>query len=199
LDAFGCCQTKKIKQRRQGHTILRKLKPNLRDLELKKTLDNKSNTMITMSSAIAALLIGLGTFILTRIIPSTPFYNIAIFSIIAGIILALIAISLFVRSYTLKSYRYPMGHENFFEDKGKGKYKKEIVDKWRNADIEEYNDRIIQEYWESIRNNADNNKRKGRELKYGQWLFFGLVLSISVLLISLLIGSLLGYHLIKAG
>jgi uncharacterized protein YnzC (UPF0291/DUF896 family) len=158
-----------------------------RDLDIKTILDGKAANMITMSSAIATFLLAIATFVVTNINPAHVFYEIAILFVIAGIVLATSAISFFVRSFTIRNYAYPVGHERFFEN---NVYNKEMADRFRTATKDEFNEHLIEEYLGSIKTNAKSNLEKANRLKYGQWLFFGLVLSISILLGSLLILAL---------
>ena len=104
-----------------------------KEIDLRKNLDAKANTMITVASGVSTLLIAIGTFLVSRILQQNVYgiyvYGISIAILGVGIVLAVLGIAFFIQAYSLRDYRYPMGHEWFFPQ---GEYKKERVDSVRN-------------------------------------------------------------------
>jgi hypothetical protein len=137
-------------------------------LDIKTALDDKATKMITMSSAVATLLLGLATFIVTNINSQFIYFQIGILFIISGIISALISISLFIKSFTIRDYDFPVGHEQFFKN---GKYDETTANKFITATKEKFQQHLIHEYLQSIKPNAQSNENKATKLKQGQWLF----------------------------
>ncbi len=164
-----------------------------RDLKLKENLDSKSTTMITMSSTIMTILISIGTFLVAKIEPKTELFTAAVIILILGTILAATCVVLLIRSYSIKKYRYPMGHEEFFDKEGN--YKKSSVEKFRDASKEDFAIHIMKEYLESIKFNVSSNEAKSSKIKIAQWFLLGAIGSIVVLLGFVLISS--GAHLVS--
>jgi hypothetical protein len=89
-----------------------------KDIDLRKTLDNKANTIITVISGITTLLIAIGTFLISRIVEKNIVYDISIGILALGVVLATVSIWYFIQSYSLRSYKYAVGHEYFFDEQG---------------------------------------------------------------------------------
>lgn len=89
-----------------------------KDIDLRKTLDNKANSMITVISGITTLLIAIGTFLISRIVEKNIVYDRSIGILAWGVVLATVSIFYFIQSYSLRSYKYAVGHEYFFDEKG---------------------------------------------------------------------------------
>jgi hypothetical protein len=70
-----------------------------KEIDLRKTLDSKANTMITVASGISTLLIAIGTFLISRIVDKNAYYGISIAILAIGIVLAIIGIWFFIQSY----------------------------------------------------------------------------------------------------
>ena len=82
------------------------------DLTWKNSLDNKATTMISISSAITTFLTAIATFLFSRAININPlFLSTTIIILLVATITAIIAIFFFIRSYTIKDYRFPIGYE----------------------------------------------------------------------------------------
>ncbi len=80
-----------------------------KDLQWKDSLDNKSDKMITMSSALATLMIGLGTFLVSRIASMSWLYLVDIFLLMVGVLLAALAIALFINAFKIRNYTVAFG------------------------------------------------------------------------------------------
>ena len=170
-------------------TFLNELKCQYeRDLDLKKTLDNKATNMITVASSIVTLNIAIGTFLISKIngIGAVYFSTIAILFIVIG--LALFSISRFISSYALRGYQYPFGHELFFE---KNEYNVNLVEKVRGLPERELNDRLFKGYLKSIKTCAELNDDKATGIRGGQKVLIVALIGIAFLigLILILTGS----------
>ncbi len=157
------------------------------DLNWKNSLDNKANTMITMSSAITTLLIAIVTFLFSRININHSFYPLIILILLGAIIFAIIAILFFIKAYTIKDYRFPVGHEAFFNKNG---YDKEMVDKFLLYTKEKFNKHLVREYLESIKVNSANLANKAKNIKYGQYFYLGSISAIVIILAIIIVTTL---------
>jgi hypothetical protein len=169
-----------------GNSFIAEIKTQFeRELSVKDTLDRKSANMITMSSSISAAIIAIATFALAYKL--TINNDFAVITISIALTIGMSAIGLFIWSYHLRNYQYPLGHEIFFKDKGNGKYRKDIVNNWQSSSTKTFNDRIVEEYLSSIKTNANSNKSKARALEFGQWVFLCSIAMVSFWLIISLI------------
>ncbi|HZD34892.1 MAG TPA: hypothetical protein VE130_06775, partial [Nitrososphaeraceae archaeon] len=146
--------------------FLKELKQQFeRAVDLRKNLDTKANTMITIAGAISTLLLAIATFLITKINPADgiPTWPIAIFSL--GIISAIMAISFFIRSYSIKKYYHPMGAKYFFN---KDELLEENIDRFRNYPKEKFAGYLIKEYLKAIKSFSEKNSSKSRNIRVGQ-------------------------------
>jgi hypothetical protein len=150
-----------------------------RDLDIRKTLDSKATSTITMSGTIVTILIGIGTFLVTRLDPTSQVYGTSLIIFAIGVISAITCIGFVITSYMLKKYIYPMGHEQFFIN---GEYNTEMSDKFRKAPRDQFTKRMIQEYLTSIKNFSKVNADKAILIKIGQVLFLGCIALTAILL-----------------
>ena len=157
------------------------------EIDLRKTLDSKANTMITISSGISTLLIAIGTFLVSRIVDKNIYYGVSIAILATGIISAVIAILFFIQSYAIRKYKYPMGAVSFFRD---GEYDKKSVENVRNLSKREFNDKMISGYLKSIKNSGEQNKKRAEKIMNGQ---ICLIIAIAT------VGCLIGFILISMG
>jgi hypothetical protein len=111
-----------------------------KELDLKSKLDTKSNTMVSISGTVAALIMGFGSFLI-RDIPLSKLEIIIPTTIILLVEITLIVITIkySISAYKLREYYYPVSHKEFFD--AKGDFKEEIIDT-------EY--LLIKEYLKSI-------------------------------------------------
>lgn len=156
-------------------------------LDLKKTTDNKANTMITIASSIITLNVAVGTFLITRIAEKDSNYYSASIAILAiGVIIAAVSIQRFIHAYGIRKYYYPMGSTAFF---GKGEYKPEWVDEVRNLPEKEFDDKLFKGYLEALKTAEENNQSKTGSIKQGQILLTIGLGAIVVLVIFVLISA----------
>jgi hypothetical protein len=137
-----------------------------KELELRNSLDSKANNMLTVCGSIITIAIAIATFLVSRIFPSI-FVIIGLIALGAGIFCAAQAMSSFIKSYSLRSYRFAMGDEVFF-DKKTGEYNKEQTMQFLNTKKEVFAGHMAKEYLESIRQNKTRNQEKGDMIKNGQ-------------------------------
>ena len=174
-----------------------------RDMEVRNNLDSKSTHLITMSSTIVTILVSIGTFLVSKIgvnpiiEPIYPFaypliFYVSLLILGLGIILSTFCILYLTKSYAIRKYRYPMGHEVFFKG---DKYQQELADKFRNYSSETFNKHIVKEYLESIKNNSETISHKAGMIKKGQKFLNPAIGSIAVLLVFILLTF--GMNLIK--
>jgi hypothetical protein len=174
-----------------------------RETDFKKTLDDKSSTMVTMASSVSTLLIAIGTFLITRIEPKASGFPESIFfdSIIilsVGIVFAIIAAYNFIRAYSLRSYLFPFAKKDFFykeNENGEDEYKRKAMEDFRTADnasIERY---IIQEYARCIVDFGSKNEQRSRNIVWGQRFLMVSIGSVGFLLALVLISA--GFGIIK--
>lgn len=149
-----------------------------RELELRNILDNKVTNLITTSSSIMTISIAIATFLISRIqsiyitIPSLVILGV-------GILFATRATLYFLNSYSLKTYRFAMGSESFFDDAGK--YKEDVAKRFLNARRQTFAEHIAKEYLESINRNMKTNQDKANSIKNGQRSLNWSVLTVSML------------------
>jgi tetrahydromethanopterin S-methyltransferase subunit B len=165
-----------------------------KEIDIRKTLDNKANTMITVTSGISTLLIAIGTFLISRIVDKNMYYGISIGILTIGLVLAIIGIWFFIRSYSVRRYKYAIGTEYFF-DESTGEYKKDHVEKIRNLSKKEFKSRLIKGYLESIKRSAELNLQKGNAIKTGQKFMTFTIISVAILVACVL--ALMGAGTIK--
>ena len=162
-----------------------------REIDLRVNLDNKVNNLITMSASIMTVLIALGTLLVIKIDPRAEIFGISICIFIAGIVFASIAIWFFIKSYSIRKYRYPMGHEAFFDESGT--YLKDIVHRFTVSSKEKFSEHIVKEYILSIKNFAERNGDKATATRNGQAMLLVSAISVASLLIFILISFGLKY------
>jgi hypothetical protein len=150
-----------------------------KDIDLRKTLDNKANTMITVISGITILLIAIGTFLISRIAEKNIVYDISIGILAWGVVLATVSIWYFIQSYSLRSYKYAVGHEYFFDEEGN--YKKELVQTMRELPKKQFNDLLYKGYLESIKTSATLNEDKAIGISKGQRFLIYTLLTTAIL------------------
>jgi hypothetical protein len=61
---------------------------------------------------------------ISRIVEKNIVYDISIGILAWGVVLATVSIGFSIQSYSLRSYKYAVGHEYFFDEKGN--YKEEL-------------------------------------------------------------------------
>src|SRR5688572_23909696 len=160
-----------------------------RGIDLRKSVDSKTNNMITISGSIATLNIAIGTFLISRINEHNLFYYISVGILSIGIILSIISMWRLINSYNIQQYKYPFGHEYFFKGQT---YQKDRVQNVRNLEDFEFKDRVFKGYLESIKNTKEMNLSKTNKIRDGQrylsWAILSVGIQIGFILISIGLG-----------
>ena len=159
-----------------------------RDIERITHLDNKATNMVTMDGAISAALLTIASFLVNIMNEQNWILGLEILIIFIGVILSSLAIIFFLLALKTRDFSEVFGAEIYFEN---GKYKKDLVDKFRTAN-KETSDRQIEDYLWSNYRNRKMIIAKGKYLRYGQWLFGASIISVSVVLVSVLLFSASG-------
>jgi hypothetical protein len=142
-----------------------------KEFEIKSMLDNKANSIISMSGTIATLFMGFGSFLLIKIEPSK--YEILIpasIFLMTEVVLTTFTIWYSTNSYRLREYRYVMGHERFFEKKS-GVFKEYEAEQFKKSTEEKFEDLMIEVYLKTIKENAEKNEDKANKIDHAQKLF----------------------------
>ena len=94
-----------------------------------------------------------------------------------------------INSYNIQQYKYPFGHEYFFNGET---YQKDRVQKVRNLEDIEFKDRVFKGYLKSIKNTKEMNLSKTNKIRDGQrflsWAILSVGIQIGFILISVGLG-----------
>lgn len=161
------------------------------EVDLKKTVDTKTSTLITISGSIATLNIAIGTFLIARIQDHNWFYFGPILILCGGILLSMISTWKFTSSYGVRDYKYPFGHEFFFDKNGS--YESDKVQKVRDLSEREFKDRVFKSYLESIKTFAKINKDRSSKMRERQKYLTRSIAAVGVQVIFIIILVGLGY------
>lgn len=155
------------------HALIKELKDqDLKQFELKNRLDGKASNLITISITTTTFLLGFGIFLLTNMERTPEVFSIYSIFGISGIVATGLTVLFSTLSYTLKPYRYVMNVQTVFFDEN-GKYREDIVIKFRKASAEQFNDTMIEDYIKAIHENENTNDAKAGKIKFAQWFFVG--------------------------
>src|SRR5438093_2138904 len=102
-----------------AEALLGKLKNQFdREIDLKKSLDNKINSLITIAGSIITLNIAIGTFLISKLQwADSNYYYYPIILEAIGIGFSLVSMYFFISKFGVKTYTYPFGHEQFYDGK----------------------------------------------------------------------------------
>ena len=149
-----------------------------KDFELKNTLDSKASNMSTISGSIVTISLLIATFLISKI-TSDIYVGISVGILAIGILFGILTIINFLRSYSVRRYRYAMGHEAFFDEQ---EYKKEVAKRFITASKQTFAEHLAREYLESIKHNMKANEDKANIIKEAQTY-----LTIEIAIISVLV------------
>lgn len=157
------------------------------ELRLKETLDDKASKIIAAAGAVATLLFGFGSFLFisNNNTNGPEFFSqlgIAILLMI-GAAASIVAILFALLAYRLHKYRYAMGHEQFYNEKT-GTIEESVLNHFKKASTDNFDDRMIREYLQSVKENAEMNAKKVQWITIAHWWFFGSVTSPIIMIIS---------------
>lgn len=156
-----------------------------REVELRKNLDSKINSLITMVGSIMTLNIAIGTFLISKLQwEDSNYYYFPIFLQVIGIIFSLVSMYFFISKFGIKTYTYPFGHEQFYEGK---EYSQKKTNDLKSLPIDKFKDSQIMAYAKSINTSAQINDDRKDGIKWGQRFLAFTLIMISILVISILI------------
>ncbi|WP_148685647.1 hypothetical protein [Candidatus Nitrosocosmicus hydrocola] len=164
--------------------FLSELKSQLeKDSDIRRTLDTKANTMIVMSSSISTLLITVGTLLIKSISENANHFSLILYVpiLILGIVLSSISIIMFVKSLSLRRYRFPIGHEIFLNENDE--LNQTNIDKFRTLSKKKFMGHMIKEYLLSIKNHEKLNGEKGSYISNGQIFVIANIINFSILIL----------------
>jgi hypothetical protein len=190
--AKGALETGAAEKKSTQEKFLSELKEQFTQIhELRAGLDEKTDKMITLASAVATLLIGLGTFLVANVLePKTLLFLVDIIILSIGVILSAFAIFSFIVAYRVRGIRFPFPPEKYVDSELQINFAE--VDKVSKKETTEFDKDTIDAYLVSLRSAQIALKTKGGSIKWGQILFLFSLVSVMVVLIATLGGIALG-------
>ena len=161
-------------------------KQNNREFDLKNSLENKSNSLITVSGIVIPLLFAFGIFVIEKIDRGYPLFGVAEGLLCFIVILNIIAIVFAVLSAKIRNYEYPFLHFNFYDDTDK--INTSAIKEYIDSEPNKFNELLIEEYLSCNKSNFEINEKKANYIKIGQCVFI-----VSLGLIPILIGILFSF------
>ncbi len=155
-------------------------KQNSREFDLKNSLENKSNSLITISGIVIPLLFAFGIFVIEKIDRNYSLFIVAVGLLSLIIILNVIAIIFAVLSAKIRNYEYPFLHFNFYDDTNK--INVNAIKEYTDSEPDKFNELLIEEYLSCNKFNYEINQKKANYIKIGQLIF-----TISLVLVPILI------------
>jgi|SRR5215204_3117652 len=162
-------------------------KQNNRELDLKNSLENKSNSLITVSGIVIPLLFAFGIFVMEKIDRSYHLFWITAGILSFIIILNISSLLLAVWSAKIRHYRYPFSHFNFFDKTNK--INVSAIKEYTNSKQNEFNEMLIEAYLKSNKCNFETNEKKAKYIRIGQYIFIGSLILLSVLIVMVFLYS----------
>jgi len=162
-------------------------KQNNRELDLKNSLENKSNSLITVSGIVIPLLFAFSIFIIEKIDRSYHLFWITAGILSCIIILNISSLVFAVWSAKIRHYRYPFTHFNFFDNTDK--INVSAIKKYTNSQENEFNEMLIKAYLKSNKRNFETNEKKAKYIRIGQYIFIGSLILVSVLVVMVFLYS----------
>ena len=162
-------------------------KQNNRELDLKNSLENKSNSLITVSGIVIPLLFAFGIFVIEKIDRSYSLFGVAVIILSFIIILNISSLVLAVWSAKIRHYKYPFTHFNFFDNTNK--INVSAIKKYTNSKENEFNEMLIEAYLKSNKRNFEINEKKAKYIRIGQYIFIGSLILVSVLVVMVFLYS----------
>ena len=143
--------------------------------EVKSTLENKGNNIMTISGTVAALLFGFGALFLKNLHPDYQFLFVFIALLIGGIIICVVAILLCGLSFRLQKYNVAIGLDFFAKNK-------DLIAVYKKAPADTFNNTMIQAYIDAMEQNNILNNNKTTLITLAQWMFFASMVIVPILL-----------------
>jgi hypothetical protein len=161
-----------------------------REIDLKKSIDSKINSFITTSSSITTLNVAIGVFFLSKIENTTNFYYyIPIILLGCVTLFAIVSILRFTSIYGIRMYKYPFGHQHFFEN---NVYSWEKVNKIKDFQEDDFKLMMIKNYIESIKTFDEINEERTNKVKKGQIYLTASLIAITSMILFILTSLIFG-------
>ncbi len=163
-----------------------------RDMDIKSKLDTKGQSMITMSGTVTALFTGFGTYLLNTVVSTNIFFIPALIFLLGEVITTTFTVYFSTKSYRLKEYEYPMGHEVFLlesshRDREKAEWDNDELIRYKKMNQEEFEDKMIRSYVRCMEHNKKINDKKAENIEKSQTAFLLsiIIIPLFVLMIAL--------------
>jgi len=154
-----------------------------RQIDLRKNLDTKVNSMITLATGLITVNLAIAGFLVSKITDNFVVYYVSIGIFCVVIYFAINAIWKLVKVYEIKQYDYPIGYEYLFDA---NEFDESMIDGVKNITESQYNDRMIKGYLNDIKSHEILNIEKVNGINEGQ-----LWITRSLITIAILIGFVL--------
>jgi hypothetical protein len=157
--------------------------------QLRKNLDDKAKSIITVSGVITTLLFGFATLVLKD--GHDPAYQMMFVYIkdllFASVVPIILSIFLSTVSLKLQKYALPFSHASFYDEKDtkREKFDKEKIKKTIDSSLIVFNNTLIKNYLDANRINAKENNFKTLMITLAQWAFVVGISLITALVILL--------------
>jgi hypothetical protein len=153
-------------------------------IQTKDRIENRAGSIVTTAATIAALVFGLGGYILGNIEPDYYLKNVMSYVLIFGIISAITAaLSGLLVAYSRKKYRFAVTYGVFFNSDGT--LNNELIQRFREATDDTFSSLMTREYLQSIKYNTEKNNESAKKLQLAQWSLFSSVVAILTLVVLL--------------
>ena len=164
-----------------------------REFDLKNSLENKSNSLITVSGIIIPLLFGFGTFLIEKSSINYPLIDVIKYMLISILVLNIMTIILSIWASKIRNYKYPFLHSKFFDDDCC--IQDSVIKKYSDSDADQFSDMLIKEYLKCNKYNYGVNDKKAKYIRAGQIIF---IVSLGVIPILIFLLFLYSPNLISS-
>jgi hypothetical protein len=155
------------------------------EFEIKKNLETKASSLISISGTVTALLFGFGTFFISRVDPIYDFYVYTLALLLISILSVTVSIMLSVFGSIIQKYLVVVDHKKFYKGK---EFDDETWHKYCYSSKNKFNMAIAKNYFSCIKHNSTTNDKKARYVKFAQIVFF-LGLAVLPLLLAIIISN----------
>lgn len=153
----------------------------------KEDLDENANWLMSTAATVAALYMGFGTVIATKLFSQAPELAAPTVILITGMSIFMVSIFFANQSSVLRNFYYPFDVTRFVKSEredGTFEFDEEAIEKYRKFDPEKFYRLTIKIYTISISHNRKTNDIKSMYLLRSQYVFFAGVVTIPLYLLS---------------
>jgi hypothetical protein len=146
--------------------------------DLRKSIESKANSMISVSGTLVGLFFGFGYFIVQNLGPEFVHIDIVAALLIIGISCTIIALLFSLYAYKVKKYLFVLPGGTFFDEEGEKTYtvesgkKKYTLDELRGLGSNDFRNVMIDNYVEANEKNASINSDRTEHIWFSQWMLF---------------------------